>query len=202
MKKATVLIIEDEAKIRSLLTIYLEKNDYRVLTASNGIEGLEMLQQKHPDIIVLDILMPEMDGFDVCKTIRQSSKYKHIPIIYLSSLHAAETIIEGLDLGADDYVTKPFDPNELIARVTAILRRTKAIGLETTEEITVNHEKLTAQEQHILAYMDRGFTNREIAERMYLTEGTIKVYNHIIFQKLQVKNRTQAIVRAKEVNLI
>lgn len=197
-KKGKILVAEDERKILNLLQLYLEKNNYEVITAENGIEALEKIKKFDPDLLVLDILMPEMNGHEVCKKIRKDKKYRDIPIIYLSSLTEKQSIVSSLELGGDDYLTKPFDPNELIARINAILRRIK--GRQVTSEKQI--EELTYQEQKILQYMEEGYTNKEIALKLFLTEGTVKVYNHIIYQKLQVRNRTQAIVRAKELNII
>ncbi len=197
-KKGKILVAEDERKILNLLQLYLEKNNYEVITAQNGIEALEKVKKFDPDLLVLDIVMPEMNGHEVCKKIRKDKKYRDIPIIYLSSLAEKQSIVSSLELGGDDYLTKPFDPNELIARINAILRRIK--GRQVTSEKQI--EELTYQEQKILQYMEEGYTNKEIALKLTLTEGTVKVYNHIIYQKLQVRNRTQAIVRAKELNII
>lgn len=197
MNKGTVLIVDDEQKIRSLLEMYLIENDYNVLTASDGQSALAAVEQHSPDAVVLDILLPDMNGFEVCQEIR---KKQEIPIIYLSCLQQSETIVTGLELGADDYLTKPFDPNELVARLNAVLRRTHGSGHNKRE--LSRYEPLTEQERQILQRIEKGFNNKEIAEQLQLTEGTIKVYNHTIFQKLQVKNRTQAIVRAKEERLI
>lgn len=197
-KKGKILVAEDERKILNLLQLYLEKNNYQVITAQNGIEALEKIKKFDPDLLVLDIVMPEMNGHEVCKKVRKDKKYKDIPIIYLSSLTEKQSIVSSLELGGDDYLTKPFDPNELIARINAILRR--ITGRQVTSEKQI--EELTYQEQKILHYMEEGYTNKEIALKLFLTEGTVKVYNHIIYQKLQVRNRTQAIVRAKELNII
>ncbi|MBO1002382.1 response regulator transcription factor [Pseudogracilibacillus auburnensis] len=199
MMKGKILIAEDEKKIRSLLRLYLEQNEYTVITAKNGRVALERMKENTVDLIVLDILMPELSGLDVCKELRKNYKYKDVPVIYLSSLNEKQSIISGLEIGGDDYMTKPFDPNELVARVNAILRRTKNNRGEKTD---IYYEDLTFQETQIVELMERGFTNKEIALKLSLTEGTVKVYNHTIYQKLQVRNRTQAIVRAKEIQLI
>ena len=199
-KKGKVLVAEDEKKILNLLQLYLEKNNYDVITAENGKEALEKIKRYSPDLLVLDIMMPAMNGHEVCKKIRKNRKYKDIPIIYLSSLTEKQSIISSLEIGGDDYMTKPFDPNELIARINAILRRVKGRYISSEREDRM--EELTFQEQKILQYMEEGYTNKEIAFNLALTERTVKVYNHIIYQKLQVKNRTQAIVRAKELNII
>src|SRR5690606_22517096 len=151
------------------------------------------------DVIVLDILLPDIHGLELCKKIRT---YRNIPILYLSCLQETETIISGLECGGDDYLTKPFDPNVLVAKINALLRRTRNHQYKDSEVQALAYEPLTDQEKKILCWIEKGYTNKEIAKKLNLKEGTIKVYNHIIFQKLQVKNRTQAIVKAKEFKLI
>lgn len=202
VKKRIILVAEDEEKIRNLLKLYLEQNDYTVMIATNGREALELTIKHSPDLVVLDILMPEMSGLEVCQELRNDKRFTELPVIYLSSLNEKQSIISALEKGGDDYVTKPFDPNELIARINAILRRIKSKEKNKPEGIDVLGKDLTYQEIKILQYMEKGFTNKEIALKLLLTEGTVKVYNHVIYQKLQVKNRTQAIVRAKEIQLI
>ncbi|MDA3128775.1 response regulator [Aliibacillus thermotolerans] len=198
MNRGKVLVVDDEYKIVSLVKMYLEKNDYEVMSADTGKKALRIVGEQVPDLIVLDILLPDVNGLDLCNKIRLNNE---IPIIYLSCLHESETIIKGLDNGGDDYLTKPFDPNVLVAKVNALLRRASGIYGTKIEQI-FHIEPLTKQEKEILQWIEKGYTNKEIAEKLKLKEGTIKVYNHTIFQKLQVKNRTQAIVRAKEAKLL
>lgn len=202
MSKGKVLVVDDELRIRTLLKMYLHEHEYTVFTAKNGREALNTVFNNTPHIIALDILLPDMDGFEVCRKIRKVERFSQIPIIYLSSLQESESIITGLEVGGDDYITKPFDPNVLIARINAVLRRINGNKTEAESRWFEEIEPLTPQQQQILNWMEKGFTNKEIAAKLNLTEGTIKVYNHVIFQKLQVKNRTQAIVRAKENHLI
>lgn len=193
-----VLIVEDEIKIRTLLKLYLEKNNYVVKEAEDGKDVLALVERYKPDVIVLDILMPNKTGIEVCKKIREHPVHYRIPIVFLSSLNQKDSIIEGLEAGGDDYVTKPFDPNELIARINAVRRRTSG----QKREGIVLYETLSPQEMKVLQLMNQGFTNKDIATELNLTEGTIKVYSHHIYQKLQVRNRTQAIVKAKEATII
>ncbi len=117
-----ILVIEDEDEIIRLLTFRLEQEGYEVLSAYNGVEGLHVLQQEHPNLVVLDVMMPRMNGWETCKRIRQ---YSDVPIIMLTALGQEADKVRGLELGADDYVTKPFSLAELVARVRAALRRGK-----------------------------------------------------------------------------
>jgi len=117
----TILVVDDDKKIVELVTLYLKRDGYSVLAAYNGEEALDVARRKQPDLIVLDLLLPELDGIDVCRLLRAESK---VPIIMLTARSTDDDKLLGLNLGADDYVTKPFNPRELVARVRAVLRRT------------------------------------------------------------------------------
>ena len=116
----TILIVDDEPKIARLARDYLEKNGYRVLTAADGQAALTTARREKPDLIVLDLMLPVMDGREVCKILRRESD---VPIIMLTALAEEVDQITGLEIGADDYITKPFSPRALVARVRAMLRR-------------------------------------------------------------------------------
>lgn len=183
MAKQTILLIDDEQDILDLLEIYLTNDGYHVLRASNGIEALEILKTTEIDLIILDVMMPRMDGIQACLKIRED---KHMPIIMLSAKSQDMDKIMGLSSGADDYMSKPFNPLELLARVKSQLRRyhrfdvpraAKANELEI-DDLTINtsmHEvkidgreiKLTPREFDILVLLA---TNRGIVfsvERIY-----------------------------------
>src|SRR5258707_14481161 len=115
-----ILIIEDEEGIVHLLNLYLKDAGYEVLVAKDGADGLALHARAHPDLVILDIMLPAIDGFEVCRRIRAWSK---TPILMLTARVDEEDRVAGLDLGADDYLTKPFSPRELVSRVRAILRR-------------------------------------------------------------------------------
>ena len=115
-----VLVVDDDAKTVELVKLYLNRDGYRVLTAYDGVEALRMARDGHPDLIVLDLMLPGIDGLEVCRTLRRESE---VPIIMLTAKTTDEDKVTGLGLGADDYVTKPFSPRELAARVRAVLRR-------------------------------------------------------------------------------
>jgi two-component system alkaline phosphatase synthesis response regulator PhoP len=120
MNKPKILVVDDERKIVELVRLYLEKDGYRVLVATDGLDGLELARQKRPDLILLDLMLPGMDGLDVCRILQAESD---VPIIMLTARTTDEDKLIGLELGADDYVTKPFNPREVVARVRAVLRR-------------------------------------------------------------------------------
>lgn len=115
-----ILIVEDDRKTARLVELYLQKDGYRVTTADNGSEGLELARRLKPDLAILDLMLPEMDGLEVCRHLREESD---VPVIMLTARTTEDDKLRGLDVGADDYVTKPFSPRELVARVRAVLRR-------------------------------------------------------------------------------
>jgi DNA-binding response OmpR family regulator len=116
----TILVVDDEQRLVSVVKAYLEQEGFRVVTASNGREAIHVARQEKPDLIILDIMMPDMDGYEFLRVHR---KEKETPIIMLTAKVSDDEKVIGLELGADDYVTKPFKPRELIARVRAVLRR-------------------------------------------------------------------------------
>ncbi len=120
---STILVVDDEANIVELLKFNLEKENFKVISAGNGVTGLSLAQEYLPDLIILDIMMPDKDGFEVCRALRANSKTAVIPIIMLSAKSELMDKVIGLEMGADDYITKPFSPRELLARVKANLRR-------------------------------------------------------------------------------
>ena len=117
---AKVLIVEDDPHTRELVRVYLDREGHDVLTAENGIDGLRVAREESPDIILLDLMLPGMDGRDVCQSLRGESD---VPIVMLTARVQEGDRLEGFDLGADDYITKPFSPREVVARVRAVLRR-------------------------------------------------------------------------------
>ena len=122
-KQQTVLIADDEPQIREILSIYFKKEGFKVIEAADGAEALVQVQAGKPDIILLDIMMPVLDGLEVCKQVR---KISDIPIIMLTAKDSDDDRILGLEIGADDYISKPFNTREVVARVKAVLRRTNA----------------------------------------------------------------------------
>ena len=120
---AHIFVVEDEKPILTLLTYNLEKEGYKVSSSSNGEEALSSIKEKKPDLILLDWMLPDLSGIDVCKSIRRDNNLKSLPIIMLTAKGEEEDKIKGLESGVDDYITKPFSFNELSARIKAVLRR-------------------------------------------------------------------------------
>lgn len=182
--KATILIAEDDADIRELLKLYLEGEKYDVIEAANGAAALEKARELTPDLAILDIMMPEMNGFELTKALR---KYSDIPILILSAKSQDNDKILGLNLGADDYITKPFNPVEVVARVNAQLRRSmsSAGDVLTLRELTLNTASfqvtkngepvpLTPMEYKILAQLMR--SPGRIFTKVQLYEGVAGEY--------------------------
>lgn len=123
MPKKNILIVEDDEDIQQLVGFNLIKAGFQVEYADSGEQALDKIKSQHPDLIVLDIMLPRMDGIEVCKVLRRENQTAEIPIIMLTAKGEESDIIDGLDVGADDYVTKPFSPKILVSRIKAILRR-------------------------------------------------------------------------------
>jgi DNA-binding response OmpR family regulator len=133
MAKQRILVVDDDQTIVALIGRYLEKDGYQTLSAGDGLAALELIRRKQPDLVVLDLMLPGMDGLDICRILRQESN--SVPIIMLTAKTTEVDKLVGLELGADDYVTKPFSPKELLARIRAVLRRTKDAASSRATEV-------------------------------------------------------------------
>lgn len=181
---AHILIIEDDTKTANLLRLYLHQDGFRVSIASDGVSGLKLARSLGPDLIVLDLMLPGMDGIDICRTVRAESS---VPIIILTARSTEDEVLRGLELGADDYISKPFSPREVVARVRTVLRRA-ATGSEnlprelqygdlyinfTKHEVRMGGEMvhLTPKEFRLLETMvkepGRAFSRLELVERAF-----------------------------------
>ena len=138
MAKQTVLIIEDEPSLQDILTYNLEAQDYQVVVFGNGIDGLEAIRNRIPDIVLLDIMLPGMDGLEVCRHIRSDSATKNIPILMMTARGEEIDQLVGFQMGADDYVTKPFRIRILIERIKSLLRRADPATTEETDVLSCN----------------------------------------------------------------
>lgn len=216
MEKETILIVDDEKEIRDLIDIYLKNEGYKTLKAENGIAALELLKDNNIDLILLDIMMPKMDGIETCMKIREE---KNTPIIMLSAKSEDIDKIMGLTTGADDYITKPFNPLELVARVKSQLRRYLKLnefkkpdsksGFIEVDDLIINintHEvkvgskdvKLTPREFDILSLLaeNRGivFSIEKIYETVWKesfmeSENTVMVHIRKIREKIEQNPR-------------
>jgi two-component system, OmpR family, alkaline phosphatase synthesis response regulator PhoP len=131
LPKKTILVVDDEQDLLDLIEYNLRKEGYQVLKAEDGLEGIQAARDHKPNLVLLDIMMPKMDGIEVCDVMRSDADLKHIPIIFLTARSDEKTEVEGLDKGADDFITKPISTTKLISRIKAVLRRFD----ETEEQI-------------------------------------------------------------------
>ena len=181
MQKTRIIIVDDELSIIKFLRANLETSGYEVLAAVNGAEALHTFEMELPDLVILDIMMPEMDGFEVCRRLREWSQ---TPIIMLSARENESDKVKCLDLGADDYMTKPFGANELIARVRAVLRRTEGTEAITTEpsfsidDLYINFNKRRVA----IAGTDIKLTPTEYAllQELVLNPGKVLTHTHLL----------------------
>ena len=140
MANEKILVVDDDTNICELLRLYLTKEGYQVTVANDGEEGLEKFNQVKPDMVLLDVMMPKMDGLEVCRRIRKAG---NTPVMMLTAKGETFDKVLGLELGADDYVVKPFDTKEIVARIKAVLRRSSPAGTAEGEVKEVSYDKLT-----------------------------------------------------------
>jgi two-component system alkaline phosphatase synthesis response regulator PhoP len=176
-----ILVVDDDVKTVELVKLYLNRDGYRVVTAYDGIEALRLARESHPDLIVLDLMLPGMDGLEICRTLRAESD---VPIIMLTAMTTDQDRLTGLNLGADDYVTKPFSPRELAARVRAVLRRIP--GERGPEK--VEHGELTVDFLKHEAYL--------ADKPLNLTPVEFKLLGVLIKEPGRVFSRAQIIEKA------
>ena len=201
-----ILIVDDEPGVITTLKVALEANGFETMTALDGNEALKIMDKELPDLMILDIIMPEMDGFEVCRRVRHQSQ---IPIIMLSARQSNEDKVHCLNLGSDDYISKPFSMSELIARVKAALRRTSEFGVAIVEplftcsnisidfaqrKMTVdgNGVNLTPTEYSLLRELvlnkDKVLTHSQLLKRVWGPEyGQEKEYLRVFIQRLRSK---------------
>ncbi len=184
MRKKNVLIIEDDANTADLVALYLRREGFRALTANDGEQGLALAERNRPDLVVLDLMLPKVDGWEVCRRLRQISD---VPVIMLTARDEEIDRVAGLTLGADDYVVKPFSPRELVARVIAVLRRARPyenapgkvrhqgnvlLDLEKRQlyvrghAIDLTHHEYTLLEA-LMSAPGKAFTRDELLDRIY-----------------------------------
>jgi DNA-binding response OmpR family regulator len=142
-----ILIVDDEQSIREIVSVYLERAGYEVLTASDGVEALEILGEQRPALVVLDLMLPEVDGYEITRHLRA---HGDVPIIMLTARRQETDRILGLEMGADDYVVKPFSPRELVSRVKAVLRRTEgSVGDRREQTLSFGGLRIDAETRHV-----------------------------------------------------
>ncbi|MDI9449170.1 MAG: winged helix-turn-helix domain-containing protein [Pelotomaculaceae bacterium] len=177
-----ILVVDDEKNILELVRFNLEREGYEVLTSLDGARGLELARSENPDLIVLDVMLPEISGLEVCRELHLDPATKKIPIIMLSARADELDRVLGLEMGADDYVTKPFSPRELVARIKARLRRSRrgATGAEEASESRLDYGRMVIDEDRFAVYVDgekQEFTPKEFELIRFLARHPGKVFS-------------------------
>lgn len=207
-----ILIVDDDITLRTALIRYLRNRGYAVEDAGSGAEALLRFEQAPPDLVVSDVVMPEMDGLEFCRRLRASQSGQLVPFIFLSSRKEVNDRIQGHQMGADDYVVKPFDPKELIAKIEAQLERSRRIhseilrltqqsqqtALEATPAANPNPLPLTPAEAKVFWEVIQGYTNKQIGDRLFVSPRTVQTHLSNILSKLQLESRSQLIRYAFE----
>lgn len=203
MKK--ILVIEDQPDMRGNLGIILKMEGYDVMVAGNGREGLKLASEHKPDLIICDVMMPELDGHGVLKSLREDPATAHLPFIFLTARGEKRDLRAGMNLGADDYLTKPVNASDLIAAVEARLTREQhrpPAGFKPDFSSSAPLEAalgLTPREAEVLLWVAQGKGNAEIGIILGATEYTIKKHLQNIFEKLGLDSRNACTVCALEV---
>ncbi|MBD2102700.1 response regulator transcription factor [Leptolyngbya sp. FACHB-261] len=215
-----ILVVDDDPPFVAALAALLQARGYRVQTARNGLEALDILtapQAQIPDVVVADVAMPWCDGLELCRRVRYHPEFEFLPFIFLSARTQPQDRVAGLRIGADDYLIKPFDPEELIVRVENLLERVRRMHSEIVRAVsrqpsepeasTASAEpllttlpkdspiaSLTATEREVFQWVARGLTNREVADQMHLSVRTVQGHVANIRAKLHLPRR-EAIVQ-------
>ena len=202
---AKILIVDDNPKyLEEALPMY----GYDVVVAHDGVEALQILSKEYNSInlILLDVMMPNMDGWDTLKAIRTNKNTKYIPVIMITAVSEEHKIVSGLKIGADDYIVKPFVLPNLLARIEAVLRRSKWQNESKSIDISIKPEgdiePLTEREKEVLSLAAKGASNQDIAKKLFVRDVTVKTHMNTIFKKLKVTNRTQAVLLALQTKII
>jgi len=202
MKK--ILIIEDEPEMRRNITTLLRYHDFHPIAAENGRKGVEAARRESPDLILCDVMMPELDGYGVLHALQADSALARTPFIFLTAKGEKDDLRSGMNLGADDYLTKPVANADLVCAIETRLRRSEQQGKREFKPDFSSFEPLvklglTPRAAEALLWLAQGKTNADIAAILGITESTVKKHVQEMFDKLGVETRGAATVRALEV---
>jgi DNA-binding NarL/FixJ family response regulator len=193
-----LLLVDDDFSLVLLLKDYLEFHSYQVTAVNNGQQALDVLEKDIPDMIICDVMMPEVDGYEFLKSLRDRRDIGWIPVLFLSALGQSLDRIKGLNLGANIYMNKPFEPEELLAQVKSTLNQSSQIQqhvktiLPVTTPIQVNPGvKITRTELKVLLQIAKGFGNKKIAKEMNLSQRTVESHVSNLLGKTGLNNRTE-----------
>jgi DNA-binding NarL/FixJ family response regulator len=189
----SILIIEDDPSISRNIELILTMEGFIVRSAINGEEGLRMVHESRPDLILCDILMPLMDGHAVLDALKNEDSLADIPFIFVTALGDRSDMRRGMSEGADDYLTKPFSAEELIAAVSGRLQRLETIRLKSVkpaflEELAILRQNISRREMEVLNLVGRGATSREIADQLKISARTVEVHRSNLMSKLGASN--------------
>ena len=194
-----LLLVDDDPNLVLLVKDYLELQGYEVTTADNGKEALKVLGEQIPDMIICDVMMPEMDGYALIEQVRQDPRTSWIPVMFLSAKGQSQDRVKGLHIGADVYMVKPIEPEELVAQVESSLKQANRLmlhkanlSLDEGSRIHVpNHVELTPTETKVVQLVAKGLSNREVAEKLSVSRRTIESHVSNMLNKTSLKNRTE-----------
>jgi DNA-binding NarL/FixJ family response regulator len=200
----TILLIEDHAEMRRNIATILEMENYTVLAAPDGPAGIEFARSRKPDVILCDVMMPGMDGFAVLQTLRREPVTAGIPFIFLTAKGEKRDVRSGMNLGADDYLTKPVTATDLLSAIDARLARAQSASArefkpDYSSAVPLESLGLTRREAEVLLWVAQGKANADIATILDTTVHTVKKHLQNIFEKLGVETRNGATIRALEV---
>jgi len=209
-----ILIVDDDVTLRTALARYLQNRGYGVQEARSGLEALSMFEADPVDVVVSDVMMPEMDGLEFCRRLRATRSGQLVPFIFLSSRKELEHRVEGHQTGADDYLVKPFELKELIAKIESQLERSRRVHSEIVRLMqqapplpiaasplplpSSQPLPLTPAEEKVFWEVIQGFTNKQIGDRLFVSPRTVQTHLSNILSKLGVENRLQLIRYAFE----
>ncbi|MDS3859632.1 response regulator transcription factor [Thermosynechococcaceae cyanobacterium BACA0444] len=194
----TLLLVDDDPNLVLLVQDYLELKGYRVLTAAQGREALQVLKHETPDMIICDVMMPEMDGYHFVRHVREQENIKWLPVLFLSAKGQTEDRVMGLNTGADVYMVKPFEPEELVAQIEASLKQSErvkqlqAANLEVPGPLPLPEGiELTPTETKVLRLVAQGLANKDIANQLVVSQRTVESHVSNMLGKTGLTNRTE-----------